>query len=512
MAALTLDPDAKGVSRLLDGARKAKNYIRERKAIEQQRRHLQEINGQLATATLLTLYENQQKYEDIGAQLLAAVAATPSEDDVDKAIACARELEVQKLRSRIIDSLYFPEISQRSSAIETAYPSTYEWALRDDTSEVRPWLQAGCGIFWISGKAGSCKSTLMNFLFQHDETKRLLGTWCRGTAQNLVLAKHYFWYAGTSLQKSTSGLIRTILHQILQPKPGLVDVAFPALFATIDKSKPLEWIDDHLLASLKTLASSGLRPQDQYCFFIDGLDEFHGNHTKLVAVLTDMVQNENIKLCVSSRPWTAFRHAFATEKPTLRLEDLTRPDVHRYVEGEIRSALRQCHYVRSDAMNQEIDLLISEIVSKVEGVFLWVVLVVKSVAEELTQHDPISMLRHRVRDFPADLGNFFRDMLSRVHSVYKMQTRQALKLACMYSAENGPAKAASTFVDYWLICQQPDGLADDTFPYAYPARGVSLDEWDAMRADTRATLSAACKDLLCLPKNSTQVEFLHRTV
>ena len=39
------------------------------------------------------------------------------------------------------------------------------------------WLSTGTGIFHISGKLGSGKSTLMKYLCDHDRTKLLLGQW-----------------------------------------------------------------------------------------------------------------------------------------------------------------------------------------------------------------------------------------------------------------------------------------------------------------------------------------------
>jgi ABC-type hemin transport system ATPase subunit len=39
------------------------------------------------------------------------------------------------------------------------------------------WLSAGTGIFHISGKLGSGKSTLMKYLCGHPSTKALLNEW-----------------------------------------------------------------------------------------------------------------------------------------------------------------------------------------------------------------------------------------------------------------------------------------------------------------------------------------------
>jgi len=42
---------------------------------------------------------------------------------------------------------------------------------------LRNWMSSGAGIFHISGKLGSGKSTLMKYLCDHDRTKSLLKEW-----------------------------------------------------------------------------------------------------------------------------------------------------------------------------------------------------------------------------------------------------------------------------------------------------------------------------------------------
>ena len=38
------------------------------------------------------------------------------------------------------------------------------------------------------------------------------------------------------------------------------------------------------------------------CFFIDGLDEYDGDHVELIRLLQDFSQPNNIKICASNRP------------------------------------------------------------------------------------------------------------------------------------------------------------------------------------------------------------------
>jgi len=70
---------------------------------------------------------------------------------------------------------------------------------------------------------------------------------------------------------------------------------------------------------------------------------------------------------------------------------------------------------RMDSRYQD---LVKEIVEKAAGVFLWVVLVVRSFKEGIANADTISILTKRLRGLPSDLEKFFEHMLSQVDKVY----------------------------------------------------------------------------------------------
>lgn len=60
-----------------------------------------------------------------------------------------------------------------------------------------------------------------------------------------------------------------------------------------------------------------------------------------------------------------------------------------------------------------------EIVSRAQGVFLWVFLVVRSLVQGLTNADRITDLERRLRSLPTDLETYFRHMLDTIEDVYK---------------------------------------------------------------------------------------------
>ena len=83
----------------------------------------------------------------------------------------------------------------------------------DPQDNFSQWLRSEQKLYWINGKAGSGKSTLMNYICQDYRRLELLRDW---SADRLLLTTvYFFWSAGSRLQKSIDGLLRSLLYQIL---------------------------------------------------------------------------------------------------------------------------------------------------------------------------------------------------------------------------------------------------------------------------------------------------------
>ena len=362
----------------------------------------------------------------------------------------------------------------------------------------------------------------MKYLCGSTEMHELLQQWS-GT-EPLIFANFYFWYPGKAIQKSLNGLLRGLLYQIFTARLDLAPIAFPSYYDDIIPLKPLlgqSLSDGELLQALENIAQHDGNDTKctKFCFFIDGLDEYSGDHLGLVRVLHRLAKNPDFKLCVSSRPWNAFRNAFETSVPNLQLENLTHDDIQHYVRESLREAYASVSFATEEALNDldftdDTEALIEDIVKGAEGVFLWVYLVVRSVIRGIAEGDDIDFLRHRVQSFPSDLDEFFRNILVRVDAEYKAQSSQALYLAYL--------GVSASWIDFWLIRQSPSGLSSPEFAYELAIEGLSLQRLEKRVNETRTFLSAVCKDLLWLPKHNVQdhfpipfhkrVVFLHRSV
>ena len=167
------------------------------------------------------------------------------------------------ITKRILDALHFRSIVERRTTISKAHQKTFEWIYDDRFSQTSPWdnlpewLRTGRGCYWINGKAGSGKSTLMKYVLENQRTTEALQQW--SCSSELVVASFFFWYAGTPLQKSQVGLLRALLLDVLNRRPDLVPVLFPDLYRSIMSKQPSATIEityNELRSAFLTLCSS----------------------------------------------------------------------------------------------------------------------------------------------------------------------------------------------------------------------------------------------------------------
>ena len=95
-----------------------------------------------------------------------------------------KDLEVAAREQVLLESLNFVSRPYRHENIPAAHASTFEWIfpghgshmLQNDQNSLEQsrfvnWLRSGSGTFWVFGKAGAGKSTLMKFIASHHKTR-----------------------------------------------------------------------------------------------------------------------------------------------------------------------------------------------------------------------------------------------------------------------------------------------------------------------------------------------------
>jgi len=340
------------------------------------------------------------------------------------------ETSVKQLQERVLDALSFRAMNDREQCILSAYPSTLQWVFQppeldypwDDLSR---WLRQADGVYWISGKAGSGKSTLMKYLYTNTRTRELLSQWAGGPC---ALVGHFFWNLGTGQQKSYPGLLRSLLHQILTAKPSLIPTVLPATWREALHTEPSRIAEPPSPAELRQ-AFNILRDNALHvgsvCVVIDGLDEFDGDYHLGIELIQQLAKIPGIKTIVSSRPIPDCVAAF-DQLPRLQLHHLNSADIRSYVNDSISSH----RYMKALMARHpgEASEIMTDLVEKSSGVFLWVVLACRSLLAGFAAGDRISELRRRVDELPPELEEMFQHMLSKVEPRYRDQGAQLLRL------------------------------------------------------------------------------------
>lgn len=324
----------------------------------------------------------------------------------------------------------------REHAVKEKHAKTFQWAL-DESSNFSQWLNHGSRLFWISGKAGSGKSTLMKFLWESEKARELLEGWAG--ENKLVISRHFFWSSGTSMQKSYQGLLQSLCYDIFQACPDLLPFVCENTWSSLKAADYLQpiltedmWSENEMVELIRKVGELDIETNSRkvsVCFFIDGLDEYHGEHDQLVEAVMMISRFRNVKVCVSSRPWNVFDNAFGELSQTecmLELQDLTKGDISAYVQGRLRQSQGFKRLLQSDARCSE---LASEIEAKADGVFLWVYLVINELSKGLTNRDDFTTLQQRLRLILRGLEPYFEYMFNHLDEFYRTETAQILRLA-----------------------------------------------------------------------------------
>ena len=341
-----------------------------------------------------------------------------------------REISATKeYYKRILESLYFPDIHARQEGIDEAHKQTFEWIFDKLGNEVRPWdhfidwLEEGRGTYWISGKAGSGKSTLMSFICHDSRTDEALRIWS-GTNE-VFKPSFFFWSPGSQLQKSLAGLLRSLIYQIVGRFPDLVPMLANSMGPSQHGFHQLPtWTEQRLRATLQNLLSVGLIKY-RLCIFIDGLDEFHGNHATLLDLIRNLRRSTRVKFCLSSRPHRPFKDELESSH-MLKLHDLTEPDIRRYVSDKLKGVSLKASQIpySSSTIDDTIDIILR----KAEGVFLWVNLAVRDQLEGIRNGDDAEQLRERLEILPTEIEEVYGHMLLGVDKVYQKEVARYVGL------------------------------------------------------------------------------------
>ncbi len=345
-----------------------------------------------------------------------------------------RQQEKERHEQHFLESLKFPDLIHGQKRIVDAHKETYQWIFDASGQKLGKWsnfvewLQYGHGTYWINGKAGSGKSTLMNFVWQNQQTLDHLRAWA-GT-KSLLTPLFFFSVTGTQLQQSVEGLLRSLICQILEKYRQFVpNISQETSTApTSAQTFPL-WTEERLRRCFQTLIKA-ITPALRVCIFIDGLDECSGDHRELLRLVSQFADNQDVKVCFSSRPERSFEEFLPS--CSLRLQDLTKEDMQVYVKTKIDD-IPQIQSLSSDKISWK-DEMRRLIVERAQGVFLWVELVTRSQINGIRNCDDLATLERKLSSLPGEVEELYSRMLAKMDG-YESEAARYLQWAHYFPQE-----------------------------------------------------------------------------
>ena len=457
-------------------------------------------NMKIDESTYETLFANfQASHADVLSKLTFGIENILLEQAVVKN--ASDKQRVENARKRVCMSLSFRDMNARQNQIREAHEDTYHWILnRQNTTDVclgnfQTWLDlpapASC-LFWISGKPGSGKSTLMQYIDQNVESCCIRWT----TGHDLFVCRIFLWNPGRGLQKTFQGLLRSLVYQLLITHQWLVkavvsDERWSIACAVEDElswtTRELKMVTEACLQRIATTRKTLL--------LVDGLDELEGtddDRYDTLNFLWKLASIESVKLCVSSRPWNIFLDYFH-DLPQLQLQQFTRTDVDKYVRHSLAYSMHlQSSYLHNSGEGEQ---LIKAVVEKADGVFLWVRLVVQELLRGFRDGETIRTLRRKVDYMPADLDGFFRRIIDSIEPPYRREGSAFLQTA-LFSLQNNDIEWPRGLLEFtFLEAEDPDFAMRPGYNFAE----LDLDNLDALeyRVDLgKRRLNSRCMGLL----------------
>jgi hypothetical protein len=186
-----------------------------------------------------------------------------------------------------------------------SFAKTFDW-IWDDSAAFKDWIKNGSGVFWITGKPGSGKSTLMRYLVLNPKLRESVQRIDTAHLTEPIIASHFFEFDKNvipPLARTKEGMLRAILWQIMRQSPQLLRFALPDYSAMKQQRKTISWTSTTLETIFRSVVSSPDLPPT--FIFVDALDEFPGEHHRSIAEFLESVSFDMTKDCrlvLASRP------------------------------------------------------------------------------------------------------------------------------------------------------------------------------------------------------------------
>ena len=301
-----------------------------------------------------------------------------------------------------------------------ARESTLDWIWsegHESRSSFAQWLLNGQAVFWIQGKPGSGKSTLMSYL------EKASGSWqihSRSDSRWSTIRFFFDFRAHDGLANNLEGFLRSLLFQILKQNPSSEDEVH-RLEEQFGDYKPATWTSSALKeAFVKVLRQITVN----MCILVDGLDEFSGNMHELMTLFHKLPSKTNtghlVKICLASRPHPVIAMALG-DWPGLQMQAHNEKAIEQYASTTMEDLGVAANERRRFS---------ADIAKKAEGVFLWARFAVKEIINGHAEGEDMNELYQRLEALPSDMEELYAYIFKRMNSKDHDEAQLMFQLVC----------------------------------------------------------------------------------
>lgn len=379
--------------------------------------------------------------------------------------------------------------------------------LQDDTDEFGP-------LFWITGRPGSGKSTLMRFALEDRRTLELLP---ESTGDPVA---YFFHLRGKSTtQKSLNGMLKELLYQLLCLFPHFYEHIGPVYRRRVMMLDPREWDTDGLMEGLMQIPqmiSKSKTLRDRIFLFIDALDENEKrrDNETLVGLFKrlsrDYIQTKThntplLKICLASRSWPLFESELGNNPqiPSFAIHNYTTEDIESYAATLLAEPLQNLHLYPTQ--QDDYLQLAAEIMKRANGVFVWVRVVVENSRRHIIDGTSVNVLRSKVLEYPEELEQLYEYTVKRIPEDYLEELQVALKV--VYSSHTALSLRELYAITQICIVHAGQEFPASQNPIAWLAsRSGGLIEEIAVHVPSNTESNQQQLD------TTPRVQFIHQTV
>lgn len=353
-------------------------------------------------------------------------------------LAFLQQTDPAEQRRLLLRSLYFEQMNSRKAQIDAraSSPEYVEWVWR---TSFLSWLEGLEPFFWITGRPGSGKSTLMTHVSCSSRTKDVLH---KNGKQWKIVRFFFDFRAGSSLANSIEGLLRSLLYQIVKQIPEVAEFLDHDVFSGSVASWTLSQCLDTLREAIEASTYS-------ICAFVDGLDEFDGSYARLIEVIHSIKAHASgLKICLASRPYLAFQENFGRFE-TLVMQEHNHESIDLYTSAQWSS-----HRIDHKAkLPRELCRRIRE---KANGVFLWARLAVDELLVDYLAQKPVPELFAQLESMPEEVEEMYQRSLTRMSEPHQ-QEAAAILYVLLQTEEKLPINklyAVLAAMQTWVVLGQ----------------------------------------------------------